>query len=121
MNTKMACMIGLLTVSGCATPSTGIMPFGRDTYTLATTSQFGTADAKRDALQQANVFCAGKGLAMMPVNEVSNASINAFTVTIAPAARTTTFDFTFRCLASSDPDFVRTEFDRPDVVIQNQK
>ena len=105
----------LLTATACATPPK-IIPFGKDTFSVTSSTEFGAAEAKADALEAANSYCRAQGLNMMPVNEaVMREPIAGFVNDVG-----TTYDLTFRCLSEDDPDFGRTQYDRPDVVVQRR-
>lgn len=108
-------VFALLTIGACST-STGVLPFGKDTFTVAVSSEGGSALAKRNALTEANAFCAEKGLVMMPVSQESGQQF-------APGFASDiqgNYDLIFRCLSETDADYQRTTPDRPDIVIKNQ-
>ena len=105
----------LLTVTACATPPK-IIPFGKDTFSVSSSTEFGAAQAKAESLEAANSYCLAQGLYMMPVNEeVMREAITGFVNDVS-----TTYDLTFRCLSEDDPGFARTQYDRPDVVVERR-
>jgi hypothetical protein len=105
-----------LTLLGACSSSSGVIPFGKDTYTLAVSAEGGVARAKRDALVEANQYCADRDLRMMPVQESTSETAGKGLVSDTFG----NFDFVFRCLAENDADFDRTKPDRPDIVIENR-
>lgn len=87
-----------IVLGGCAT-STGVLPAGPDTYTL--TERFapvrgGGDEAQRDALTQANEYCAQKGRQFVP--NIMNPAGNQ-----AGPYGPTGYAVTFRCLLPNDP------------------
>lgn len=109
------CVSAALAVCACST-SSGVIPFGKDTFTLAVSAEGGVATAKQEALVEANQYCSDKGMVMMPV---SDNSTERFEPGFA-SDTLGTYDLVFRCLSESDPDYLRTTPDRPDVVIENR-
>lgn len=99
---------------GCET-STGILPIGPDTYTIAVGSELGgSIGAKKQALTEANQFCLQRGQQLMPLQSAGGMTRDAFGDAIG------TFDFTFRCLSPGDPGLGRPGMAPvPDVVIQH--
>ena len=97
--------IAVLVTGGCAT-KTGVLPMGKDTYTLSvgvslTGSVSGNnTSAKRQALSEANQYCAKMGKQIL----VKNISLNS---TMAGS----TSELVFKCLDEHDPEFdLKTEY-----------
>ena len=98
----------VLAVAGCS--STGVMPFGKDTYTITATSLIASG-AQKSALTKALAFCAESGLQMTPVSSQSSTGGDF-----------STYEFVFRCLAEDDPAYTRPDWgSAPDVVIENRQ
>jgi len=107
-------ILGLIVATtGCAS-STGVLPFGKDTYTLNTTVHFtrgGPSGAKTSGLQEASAHCVKLGKYMLPVSTESGRY-----------GEYATYDVVFRCLSEDDPDNIRPDWQRsPDVVIENRQ
>ena len=106
-----ACL--LLAVVGCAS-STGVIPFGKDTYMITTSSAllpFSGSGEQKSALTKALAFCAESGLQMTPVSSQSSTGGDF-----------STYEFVFRCLAEDDPAYTRPDWgSAPDVVIENRQ
>jgi hypothetical protein len=101
-----ACL--MLAVAGCAS-STGVMPFGKDTYTITATSLL-PSGAQKSALTQALASCAESGLQMSPVSTQTTAGGDF-----------SSYELVFRCLAEDDPAYTRPDWGSPpDVVIENR-
>lgn len=49
-----------LSLSGCATTSSGILSIGKDSFTVTVQSDTATS-AKEKAINEANAYCSGKG------------------------------------------------------------
>ena len=103
-----ACLV--LAVAGCAS-STGVMPFGKDTYTITSASALTASGPQKSALTQALAFCAESGLQMSPVSSETT-----------QGGDYNTYQFVFRCLAEDDPAYTRPDWGSPpDVVIENRQ
>lgn len=70
-------MLGLLILSGCANVSSGVIPYGPDTYTVMQHGKSGftsLADLKAAALKEANVFADTKGKQIEVVDVIEKPS-----------------------------------------------
>ena len=107
-------LLFLFVLSGCYATSSGVIPFGPDTYTITTDSELGgIGTAKKKALNEANKYCINSGLQMMPVNSNASTQIDFL------GDRIPTFEFTFRCLAKGDEGLKRpVPKKEPDIVIK---
>ena len=94
-----AVLIFPILLIGCAT-STGVIPAGPDTYTITTDSRVGGVRAiKIKAIQDAKAYCTSSGKEMRTVRPPSLSSHkNIF------GNENTTYNLTFRCLATGDED-----------------
>lgn len=67
----------LIIVSGCATPNTGVVEIGKNTYML---SKFGSAltfsggEVKAELFREAAEFCRKTGMQLVPLDSVSKDS-----------------------------------------------
>ncbi|MDB2603896.1 hypothetical protein N9Y59_04580 [Planktomarina temperata] len=85
--------VGLSFLAGCMSNSTGVMPFGPDTYTVNVGSELGgQGTAKKAALTEASEHCAALGKEMNPVREIKSTERDFFGDAIP------TYDFIFKCL-----------------------
>lgn len=102
----------IMLVGGCAS-STGVLPLGKDTYTITTDAHFtrgGAGAAKSRAINEANEYCASNGLNFVFLNS-SNGSYGEYL----------THDLTFRCVPEGDEEDVRPDIETvPDVVIKSE-
>ena len=112
-------LLSFFVIASCVS-STGVMPFGPDTYTItvgltgagAPGSAVdgivgGSTRAKKAAMTESNDFCAKKGKAFYPqdVNRERN-----------------TYHLVFMCLARNDPRFTQQKWrTRPDTVIEDRR
>ena len=105
--------LGALLLSGCAT-SSGVLPFGKDTFTITATNHFtrgGAPGAQTSAIQQANAHCSKSGLLMSPVSTQTTQGVED-----------ASYQMVFRCLAEDDPEYTRPDWGAaPDVVIENRQ
>lgn len=99
-----------LTLVGCATTS-GVLPFGKDTYTITVADLMGPASAQKGAITQATEHCAGEGKLLSPVSTQTSTS---------PGGESS-YQLVFRCLDEDDPEYTRPNWGpSPDVVIENR-
>jgi hypothetical protein len=107
-------MIFELILSGCASSSrSGIAPYGRDTFNV-TNSDYDYPQLRRETLDEANSHCRSIGKNFTPYSERKSSRDGGF-------ARIFTFDMTFRCLSSDDPEYGRPVMENtPDVLIKAQ-
>jgi hypothetical protein len=119
MQPLLVSMIALL-ITGCSeltSPPTysDVVPMGLDTYMLTredALSRSGSA-VKAGLYRRANDFCHSKGKQLMPVREMSRDSPGGPGYGIAANA-----EIQFRCLDSSDPEFIRPTMQSvPDVKV----
>lgn len=115
MNHCLLLLFSLL-LSSCFTTSTGVIPFGPDTYTVTAQSELGgMTEAKKKAIAESNSHCQSMEKQMMPVSTNSSTPIDAFGDPIP------TYEFTFRCLLEGDPDLHRPNMVKDaDIVIENR-
>jgi putative hemolysin len=113
--TRLVLLIGAVVVlSSCS--SSGVLPMGPDTFTIATSSELSPAYAKKAAITEASQYCQSQGKQMMPVQTSQGGHVDAFGENLA------TYDFVFRCLVEGDPDLDRPTLERrPDTVIEDQR
>jgi hypothetical protein len=108
----MRALLFSLALGGCAS-STGVLPFGKDTYTLSTSvhlTRGGAGAAKTTALQEASAYCTSNGTEMVPVSAEPSVM-----------GEYTNYDIVFRCLSSDDPDNARPNWQKTqDIVIENR-
>ena len=98
-------LLPLICLNGCT--SSGVMQIGPDTYTIATSNEISPAWAKKSALKDAEEYCQSNGKYVMPMQTRTASHVDSVGDNIA------TYDFTFRCLASNDPDLTRPELRDP--------
>jgi hypothetical protein len=105
-----------LLLSGCLTSSTGVIPFGPDTYTVTAQSELGgITEAKKKAIAESNSHCQSIEKQMMPVSINSSTPLDVFGDPIP------TYEITFRCLSEGDPDLHRPNMVKEaDIVIENR-
>ena len=93
------CAVSLL---GACTQSTGVLPMGPDTFSIATSDELGgVVAAKRAAVQEASTFCSSRGQQMIAVQSQSSVKEDWAGDSIGH------HDFTFRCLNANDPQLRR--------------
>lgn len=114
MKKRSTLVLAPLFLIGCA--SSGVLPIGKDTYTISTSNELSPAYAKRAALTEANDFCAQQGKYLVPVNTTQGSHVDSFGDNLA------TFDFTFRSVAEGDPEIQRPNPRKEaDVVIEDRR
>lgn len=72
-----AAMVAAVLLSGCATGTDGIVPIGPNLYMtggLGKFTDFSSSAVKARLYKDAAEFCAGKGLAMNPINSIGKDS-----------------------------------------------
>lgn len=90
-----------LALSACA-QSTGVLPMGPDTFSVATSDELGgVVAAKRAAVSEATGFCAARGQQMVAMQSQSAVRPDWVGDPIGH------HDFTFRCLDGNDPQLGR--------------
>lgn len=109
-------ILSALLLSGCMTNSTGVIPYGPDTFTVTAQSELGgMIEAKKKALSDANSHCESMNKKLMPVSESSSTPLD-FVGDPIP-----TYEVTFRCLKDGDPDLRRPNMVKEaDVVIETR-
>lgn len=91
--TLIAGFVALNLMASCMTNSTGVLPFGPDTYTINVGSELGgQGAAKKAALVEASEHCASLGKEMHPMREIKSTERDVFGDAIP------TYDFIFQCL-----------------------
>jgi len=105
----------ILLLTGCAR-STGVIPFGPDTYTITTDNELGgMGAAKKRAIQDANAYCSSSGKKMMPVSTYQSSQKDPV------GDRIPTYELTFRCLATGDEDLKRPNPEQAhDIIIETK-
>jgi hypothetical protein len=102
---------------GCAS-STGVLPAGPDTYTLAEHDapiRGGGDEAQRNVLTKANEFCEQKGRVFVPNNIGQAPSLSN------PSGTPTGYTATFRCLLPNDPVVASYRLQQaPNVIIEQR-
>lgn len=102
----------MMFVGGCAS-STGVLPLGKDTYTITTDAHFtrgGAGAAKSRAIVEANEYCSSLGLNFVFLNS-SGGSYGEYL----------NHDLTFRCVPEGDAEDVRPDIETtPDVIIRSE-
>jgi hypothetical protein len=103
-------------LTGCAS-STGILPAGPDTYTISekvAPIRGGGDAAEREALTQANAYCAQQGRQFVPNNMGQS---GALTNPYGP----TGYTVTFRCLSPNDPAVANYHLQQaPNLIIEQR-
>ena len=95
---------------GACTQSTGVLPMGPDTFSIASSDELGGAvAAKRAAVMEASAFCASRGQQMVAMQSQPSVKEDWAGDSIGH------HDFTFRCLNAGDP-----QLGRPDIGISQQ-
>ena len=102
-------------VAAC-TSSSGVLPFGPDTYKISVGSELGGFNkAQRIALTEANAHCMQNDRQMMPVN-TQKSRPRDFVGDAIPH-----FELTFRCLAQGDQELTRPTMKRDsDIIIERR-
>jgi hypothetical protein len=103
-------------LAGCAS-STGILPAGPDSYTISekvAPIRGGGTEAQRNALTEANAFCAEKGRQFVPnMMDQSGSLTNPY----GP----TGYSVTFRCLLPNDPAVAKFHLERgPNFIVEQR-
>ena len=113
---KYFCVFLFLILQGCYATSSGVIPFGPDTFTITADSELGGIGmAKKKAIQEANLYCSNQGMQMMPVNSSKSTQIDFL------GDRIPTYEFIFRCLMSGDSDLKRPVPEKEaDIIIKNK-
>jgi len=83
-------MIPMLAI-GCSTTSSGVMNYGNNNYSIATSSEYGLSQAKKEAVTEANKFCSSIGKTMQPVSTDSGSEQGCI------ASTSITYDLVFSC------------------------
>ncbi len=87
---------------GACTQSTGVLPMGPDTFSIATSDELGgVVAAKRAAVMEASAFCTSRGQQMVAMHSQSSFKGDWAGDSIGH------HDFTFRCLNAGDPQLGR--------------
>ena len=98
---------------GCATNQVNVTPFGPDTYQVISEHP-NPSKAKSLGIQEANNYCHQSGKNFMPVSSSSKTQGDS-------AYMFGTYDLTFRCLDTDDPELYRPDWGKaPDVVIESK-
>ena len=114
MKTVLSSYILPLVLCGCT--SSGVLPIGPDTYTIATSNEISPAYAKKAAVTDASDYCQKQGKYMVPLNTRQGSHVDSFGDNIA------TYDFNFRCVSKDDSELARPNMRRePDVVIETRE
>lgn len=80
-------IVTLIILTSCVT-STGVMPFGPDTFTVTTESEeMGMGLAQKKAISEARVFCESRGRYFQPQES-----------SVASSAKKDVYSLTFRCV-----------------------
>ncbi|WP_213269144.1 hypothetical protein [Hyphomonas sp.] len=110
---KIAISLGLMMFLGGCASSTGVLPIGKDTYTITTDAHFtrgGAGAAKSRAILEANEYCSSQGLNFVFITS-SGGSYGEYL----------THDLTFRCVPEGDLEDVRPDIETvPDVVVRSE-
>ncbi|MFT6089421.1 hypothetical protein [Sulfitobacter sp.] len=102
MRIKIGGMICAVLALGACEQSTGVLPMGPDTFSIATSSELGgVVVAKRAAVSEASAFCTGRGQQMVAMQSQSSVKDDWAGDSIGY------HDFTFRCLNAGDPQLRR--------------
>jgi hypothetical protein len=102
MRIKIGGMICAMIALGACEQSTGVLPMGPDTYSIATSSELGgVIAAKRTAVSEASAFCTNRGQQMVAMQSHSSVKDDWAGDAIGH------HDFTFRCLNAGDPQLRR--------------
>jgi len=105
MNRVFLLLVAIFLCVGCTTTS-GILPFGPDTFTVRAENELNGNSAKNKAVMKANEHCEALGKHFMPVSSTSSHI---------------SYDLTFRCLDAGDPELTRPDWGAaPDVVVENK-
>ena len=83
-------VLGALLICGCAS-SSGIQSHGSGTYRVEAGSEFGLAQAKSQAWQEANAFCQSSGERAAEISSSVGAHLDAL------GDRVETYALTFQC------------------------
>jgi hypothetical protein len=87
---------------GACAQSTGVLPMGPDTFSIATSDELGgVVAAKRAAVMEASTFCSSRGQQMIAMQSQSSVKKDWAGDSIGH------HDFTFRCLNAGDPQLGR--------------
>ena len=113
---KIIALIGAALMCGCATKS-GVLQMGPNTYTLSSgVSGTGSVSgndtrAKREALTEANAYCASKGKVILVQNTQMSSTLAG-----------STSDLVFQCLDENDPaaKVLPVYRKEPNIVIENR-
>ena len=89
-------IIILLLLVSCTT-STGVIPYGPDTYTITTNTGSGDAEAKRVTLNKALNYCQAQEKFLLPI--IVNSSTRSV---IATGHIDSLYELTFRCIEKSE-------------------
>lgn len=110
MRLLLVAIIVLATLSSCVN-STGVLPLGRDTYTITTESELGPGSAQKAAIKQAGSYAEERGMQVVPLTHD-----RGFSGTF------NTYTLTFRLVSEDDPEWQRQDWQtRPDTVIEDAR
>lgn len=109
------CATFLVTIS-CVS-SSGVLPFGPDTYTLTVESTYkGMSAATKEAITEATKYCQSEGKYFFPKNTNQKSTVTSF------GDPMDTYSLIFRCLFESDPEYQRSNWGKsPDTVIEDRR
>ncbi len=105
-----------LFVTSCVT-SSGVLPFGPDTYTVTVeSSERGMSAAAKQAITEANTFCQSQGKYFLPKNKSQQSAMSGFGDTVD------TYSLIFMCVAENDPEYKRGDWKKnPDAIIEDRR
>ncbi|HBB83911.1 MAG TPA: hypothetical protein DC031_11685 [Sulfitobacter sp.] len=102
MKTKVFGLLIAASLVGACAQSTGVLPMGPDTFSIATSDELGgVIAAKRAAISEASAFCANRSQQMVTLQSQSSVKDDWAGDPIGH------HDFTFRCLNADDPQLRR--------------
>ena len=102
MRIKIGGLICAASLLGACEQSTGVLPMGPDTFSIATSNELGgVIAAKRAAVSEASTFCTSRGQQMVAIQSQSSVKEDWAGDSIGH------HDFTFRCLNAGDPQLRR--------------
>jgi len=100
---KVLLFIGTLIILTSCVTSTGVMPFGPDTFTVTVESEeMGMGAAQKKAIDDATKFCQSEGRRFQPIDS-----------SLATSDDKDVYSLTFRCLDENAPEYKRGEREKP--------
>ena len=109
---KVLLFIGTVIILTSCVTSTGVMPFGPDSFTVTVESEeMGMGAAQKKAIAEAINFCQSQGRHFLPKDTNVSSSLDK-----------DVYSLIFRCLDENDPEYKSGEREKsPDTIIEDRR